>query len=242
MNCEKCQELLSDFLDGTLSHSEHAAVGAHMAACPSCAAAREEFHAIIAAARDARGQLFAPPDERSLWLRVRNTVEAESHAAGRAQTASAGAGGSFWSRLFGKRWELSLPQLAAGVAALVVAVASVTALGVRYITPGQASGVAAAARADRGGRRIVSDNLYPATYLEPHEASLHYWEQRVEARKASWNPRMRASFDRSVDVLDQTVSESLDDLRQNPHDEVAEEMLNSAMRDKIELLREFGEQ
>ena len=78
--------------------------------------------------------------------------------------------------------------------------------------------------------------------MQQHEASLQYWEQRVQARKASWNPRMRASFDRSVYELDQTVSESLDDLRQNPHDEVAEEMLNSALRDKMELLREFGEQ
>ncbi len=94
----------------------------------------------------------------------------------------------------------------------------------------------------KGVRRVVSQDLYPATYLEPHEPSLHYWEQRVAARKASWNPRMRASFERSVMVLDQTVSESLDDLRQNPHDEVAEEVLNAALRDKIELLREFGEQ
>jgi anti-sigma factor RsiW len=238
MNCEKCQELLSDFLDGTLSHSEHAAVGAHMAACPSCAAAREEFHAIIAAAREARGQLFAPPDERALWLRVRNTIEGESRPARNAAKAAASSG-SFWPRLFGKRWELSLPQLAAGVACLVVAVASVTAVGVRYAAPGQAS---ASVRADRGVRRVVADEFYPSTYLDPHEPSIHYWQQRVEARKASWNPRMRASFDRSVDVLDQTVSESLNDLRQNPHDEVAEEMLNSALRDKIELLREFGEQ
>jgi anti-sigma factor RsiW len=57
MNCEKCQELLSEFLDGTLSHSEHAAVGAHLASCVACDAAREDFHAIIAVARDARGQL-----------------------------------------------------------------------------------------------------------------------------------------------------------------------------------------
>ena len=71
---------------------------------------------------------------------------------------------------------------------------------------------------------------------------MRYWQQRVEARKASWNPRMRASFDRSLNVLDQTVNDSLDDLRQNPHDEVAEEMLNSALHDKIELLKEFGEQ
>jgi hypothetical protein len=233
MNCEKCQELLSEFLDGTLGHAEHAAVGAHMAACALCAAAREDFHAIIAAARDARGQLFAPADERAIWLRVREEVEAESRPAKTARAASAGAG--FWSRLFGQRFELSLPQLAAGAAALVVAAASLTALGVRF---------ASAPARDRQAatvRRVVSDDLYPRTYLESHEASLHYWEQRVEARKASWNPRMRASFDRSVYVLDLSVSDSLNDLRQNPHDEVAEETLNAALRDKIELLREFGE-
>src|ERR671929_1865997 len=111
MNCEKCQELLSEYLDGTLGHFEHAAVGAHIAGCPSCAAAREDFHAIIAVARGARGQLFAPADERALWLRVRETVEAESRA---AEPAAAG----FWSRLFGRRFELSFPQLAAGPCAL----------------------------------------------------------------------------------------------------------------------------
>ncbi|MFL6257103.1 MAG: zf-HC2 domain-containing protein [Pyrinomonadaceae bacterium] len=235
MNCEKCQELLSDFLDGTLGHSEHVAVGAHLAACVACAAAREDFHAIIAAARDARGQLFFPADERALWLRVREEVEAESRPVRAARGASPSAG--FWSRLKGLRWELSLPQLAAGAGALVVAAASLTALGVRYTST-------APARAERSAsvRRVVSDDLYPRTYLESHEANLHYWEQRVEARKASWNPRMRASFDRSVYVLDQSVNDSLDDLSKNPHDEVAEETLNAALRDKIELLREFGEQ
>ena len=234
MNCEKCQDLLSDFLDGVLGHAEHAAVGAHLAACPACDAARSDFNAIIAVARDARGQLFAPTDERALWLRVRNTVEAETRPA-----RAAAAGTSFWSRLFGRRWEFSLPQLAAGVASLVVAVASVTALGVRYAAP---AGVADSGEGVKGVRRVVSQDSYPAAYLEPHQPSMNYWEQRVAARKASWNPRMRASFDRSVMVLDQTVNESLDDLRHNPHDEVAEEILNGALRDKIELLREFGEQ
>src|SRR5512132_860722 len=91
MNCEKCQELLSDFLDGTLGHSEHAAAGAHLASCVACDAAREDFHAIIAAARDARGQIFVPADERALWLRVREEVEAES------RPARAAAGAGFWS-------------------------------------------------------------------------------------------------------------------------------------------------
>ena len=235
MNCEKCQELLSEYLDGTLGHSEHAAVGAHIAGCGMCAAAREDFHAIIAVAREARGQLFAPTDERALWLRVRNTVEAESLPA-RARVEPARKSAGFWSNLFGRRFELSLPQLAAGVAALVVAVASATALAVRYTAPAESPDRAA------GMRRVVADDLYPRAYLEQHQASLNYWEQRVRARKASWNPRMRASFDLSVHALDQTVNDSLSDLSRNPHDEVAEEMLNSALRDKIELLREFGEQ
>ncbi|MFL6335426.1 MAG: zf-HC2 domain-containing protein [Pyrinomonadaceae bacterium] len=234
MNCEKCQELLSEFLDGTLGHAEHAAVGAHLASCVLCDAARADFHAIIAVAREARGQIYIPTDERALWLRVREEVEAESRPAKPDRAAAAGAG--FWSRLFGQRFELSLPQLAASAAALVVAAASVTALGVRYASTN--------ARPERAAtvRRVVSDDTYPRTYLEPHEASLRYWEQRVAARKASWNPRMRASFDHSVLVLDESVKDSLDDLQKNPHDEMAEEMLNTALRDKVELLREFGEQ
>lgn len=232
MNCEKCQEQLSDFLDGTLGHAEHASVSAHLAACADCADAREEFNSILAAARDAHEYLYAPADERALWLRVRDAVQSEERIA----TVAAGARGSFWSRLLNARFQLSFPQLASGVAALAVSVAFATAVAVRYTSSN------AAPSKDRVVRRVVSDDLYPSTYVEPHEASLRYWQQRVEARKASWNPRMRASFDRSVHVLDQTVEESLTDLRNNPHDEVAEEMLNSALRDKIELMREFGEQ
>jgi hypothetical protein len=232
MNCEKCQEQLSDFLDGTLGHAEHASVSTHLAACRECADAREEFNAILAAARDAHEHLYAPADERALWMRVRDAVESD----GRATAAAAGARGGFWSRLLNARLELTLPQLATGVAALVVSVAFVTALGVRYV------GSTAAPHTDRAVRRVVSDEFYPSAYVEPHEANLRYWEQRVEARKASWNPRMRASYERSVSVLNETVNDSLTDLRNNPHDEVAEEMLNSALRDKIELMREFGEQ
>jgi len=233
MNCEKCQELLSDFLDGTLGHREHSSVGAHLAECQECSSVRDEFHAIVSAARDSREFLYAPPDEQALWLRVRTAVESETRA------SAATANGGFWSRLLNKRWELSLPQLATGVAALVVAVSFFTALGFQYLSGGRKADTV---RLDRTGGRVVADESYPSTYLEPHDASIRYWEQRVEARKASWNPRMRASFDRSLTVLDQTVNDSLDDLRQNPHDEVAEETLNEALRDKIELLKEFGEQ
>src|SRR5215212_7135442 len=136
MNCEKCQEQLGDFLDGTLGHGEHASVSAHLAACPECDGAREEFNSILAAARDAHEHLYAPPDERALWLRVRNSVENE----GRVAAVAAGARGRVWSRLLNARFQLSLPQLASGVAALVVSVAFVTAVGLRYVGPAAAPG------------------------------------------------------------------------------------------------------
>ena len=128
--------------------------------------------------------------------------------------------------------------MATAAAALVVLASFATTLGLQYLSSDRDE----ARQAATASRRVVSAGHYPEGYLRPHQASMQYWQQRVEQRKASWNPRMRASFDRSLTVLDEAVSESLTDLRQNPHDEVAEEMLNSALRDKMELLREFGEQ
>ncbi|HYE14003.1 MAG TPA: zf-HC2 domain-containing protein [Pyrinomonadaceae bacterium] len=237
MNCEKCQELLSDYIDGELAARESAAVTAHLAACAACAEASEEFLAIVEAAHGAREQLYDLPNERALWLRIRNTIESDAAAARPAAAAAAAAAPQgFWRRLFVKRWEFTLPQLATGVAALAVAVSLATALGVQYLET-ERRGEAAVR-----SRQSIPSPVYPQGYLQPHQASLRYWQQRVELRKASWNPRMRDSFDRSIGVLDQAVNESLTELRENPHDEVAEEMLNSALRDKIELLREFGEQ
>lgn len=241
MNCEKCQELLSDFLDGTLKGREQAQLTAHLDECLECAGARYELTALISAAQEAREQLFDPPNERALWLRIRNTIEGDEQFGRAAAYAARPARVGLWARLLSKRWELSLPQAVAAVAAIAVSVSLMTTIGLQRLASAPAAAETAAADAiERHSAALVEG--YPQTFLEPHMASINYWQQRVEQRKASWNPRMRASFDRSLGVLDETVNESIGDLRQNPHDEVAEEMLNSALRDKIELLREFGEQ
>jgi methylphosphotriester-DNA--protein-cysteine methyltransferase len=241
MNCEQCQELLSEFLDGTLKGGARARLDAHLEECVGCALVREEFESILSVAHASREEFVAPPDEQALWLRIRNTIESDA-APGRARAARAGGSEGFWSRLFHKRWELTLPQMATAVAAVAVAVSLVTTLGLQYLTPNGAGG-ASAAEAERARRGNTLRALYKQQgFVEPRQASLQYWQQRVEAQKANWNPRMREAFDRSLTVLDQTVNDSLSDLEQNPHDEIAEQMLNSALHDKIELLREFGEQ
>lgn len=241
MNCDQCQELLSDFLDETLKGGDRALLDAHLGECVNCAEAHEEFAAILSVARASREEFVAPPNEHALWLRIRNGIESDaglSHAAAAARSTSARSEG-FWARLLNRRWELTLPQMGTAVAAIAVAVSLVTTLGLQYLSSGNPAARNSLAEVERGQ---TLRGLYQQGYLEPRQASLQYWQQRVEQQKASWHPRMRESFDRSVTVLDQTVSESLNDLEQNPHDEVAEQMLNSALHDKIELLREFGEQ
>jgi hypothetical protein len=70
---------------------------------------------------------------------------------------------------------------------------------------------------------------------------ISYWNQRVEFTKARWSPEMRETFDRNLQVIDQAVNDSFDSLSRNPHDEVSEEMLNTALNEKLSLLKEFAE-
>ena len=259
MNCEKCQELLSDFLDGTLTGDDHALLSTHLEDCLSCVDMRDEIGVIVGVARECRGgDCYAPPNEHALWLRISNIIESEQgfNQAAAAATASATTARrrsreNFWTRLLGKRWELSLPQMTAAIAAIVVTVSLVTTLGVQSLNnyqagPQASGGDGAAARlTPQGGvatrDALMAEGYYPRAYVHQQQASINYWQQRVEQRKASWNPRMRESFDRSISVIDQAVTDSLEELQRNPHDEVSEEMLNSALRVKVELLREFCE-
>jgi hypothetical protein len=70
---------------------------------------------------------------------------------------------------------------------------------------------------------------------------IDYWNQRVELNKARWSPEMRETFERNMKVIDQTVADSLNELKRNPHDEVSEQMLNESMNDKLSLLKEFSD-
>lgn len=259
MNCEKCQNLLSDFLDGTLAGEDQGLLSRHLEECLSCVGIRDEFQSITRIAReDCSSCTFDPPNERAMWLRIRNTIEYELEAkraldasvTSRADAARAAGRAGFWSGLMSKRWELSLPQLTAAVFALVIGVSVVTALGLQGL-----NGVGADARTASSGTAskltvvgqdarfdAAANALYHQTYLQKQQARINMWEQRVAHRKATWNPQMRNAFERSINVIDAAVNDSLRELERDPHDEVSAEMLNAALTDKMELLREFSEQ
>ena len=233
MNCEKYQDLLSDFIDGSLTPEDHNGVETHLRVCGVCAEARSDLDAIVGFCLEHRGEYDAVPNERALWLRISNMLEVESTVPSRTEVQdSAG----WWFRLMNRSWQLSFPQLATAISGIVIVVAMITLMGVRgFDITGSGSSFRAA------GVGIVPSTSTVADRYRQQQQIIDYWNRRVELNKARWNAQMRETFDRNMSVIDAAVNDSTRQLNQNPHDEVSEEILNSALNDKVELLKEFAE-
>lgn len=246
MNCEKCQELFSDFMDDAMSDAERATFSSHLEECLQCFNVHAELNSIVSFCRESRGQYDAPPNEAALWLRIRNTVEGGTFAsAASAQDPTRRVRReSWWSRMMGRSWELSLPQMATAVVAIIVFASLATVFGLRGLknnsgavsTDLNDSGSQASALTGNGGSKVFGPGNSPWQQQE-----INYLTQMVEQRKAHWNPQVRTDFERNLNLLDETVSDSLNKLSQHPHDGVTEEMLNSALNDKMQLLKEFSD-
>ncbi len=231
MNCEKYQNLLSDFIDGSLTPQDHNSVETHLSGCVVCAEVRSDLDAIVVFCLEHREEYDAVPNERALWLRISNMIEVESTASSRTKLPEHA---GWWARLMNRSWQVSFPQLAAAVTAVVIVVSIFAIAGVRgFNFKGSGSGLPAVATLSSGSS--VADR-----YRQQQQV-IAYWNQRVELNKARWNSQMRETFDRNMSVIDAAVNDSMRQLNQNPHDEVSEEILNAALNDKVELLKEFSD-
>ncbi len=229
MNCEYYQDRISEFIDGSLGAEDNAVVAAHLNVCVGCSEAKNDLGAILDLCLEQRGEYASVPNERALWLRLSNMIEMELPS-GPAKAISADAG--WWFRLMNSSWQLSFPQLAAAAAVIILAVSAITFVGLHYSNPG--AGPSAA------GLAFASNSASVKERFSHQEQVIAYWNERVELNKARWNPQMRETFDKNMSVIDTAVNDSMRQLSQNPHDEVSEEILNAALNDKVELLKEFA--
>lgn len=237
MNCEKCQELISDLLDGSLSRADELALNLHLEKCLDCLEVERDLQSIVGFCCAHRGEYSIPPNEGAMWLRIRNLVEAELLPAGAAKGRSPFRKEG-WSAWLGRSWELSLPQLAASVAAIVVVVSLATVVGMRRW---QAEDFSGSPIPSSPTQALNVASMSIRQRMTQQQQMIDYWNQRIELNKARWNPQMRDTFDRNMKVIDQAVADSLSGLNQNPHDEVSEEMLNAALNEKLSLLKEFAD-
>ena|ERR1700752_1942048 len=227
MNCEICQELIHDLIDGSISQRDEFTLNTHLTECLDCESVRQDLASIVAFARTQREEYATPPNEHALWLRIRNSIEAElpSRAAANAERRT-----SFFGRLMGHSWELSLPQLATSAVAIVLLVSLATVVGLR-----RWGGYSVPAAPPQEEASNVNDRFFQRRQV------IDYWNQRVELNKTRWSPEMRETFERNMKVIDQAVADSMNELKRNPHDEISEQMLNESLNDKLSLLKEFSD-
>jgi hypothetical protein len=141
------------------------------------------------------------------------------------------------------KWQLTFPQLIATVSAIAIAVSIITTASLRKL--GGVSAESETAISESGARsapvvRNASSEL--DSRISQKQLDINYLNQRIEQRKSQWSPQIRSAFEKNLLVIDRAVNESRQQLVQNPHDEISEEMLNVAMDEKRELLKDFSDQ
>ena len=206
MNCEKCQELIGDLVDGSLSREDAATLNQHLEDClvlRRCAQRSPVDRELLSAAART---VQCSAKRGALWLRIRNVIEAENTTLASCYRPAPQPG--IFPAWLSRSWELSVPQLAAAVAALVVVVSLATAVGIRRM---ESSG--AGNREQRYAGEVLP--LPEATFaidISQQQQAINYWNQRVELNKARWNQQMRETFDRNLQVIDQAVNDSLNEV------------------------------
>ncbi len=159
-----------------------------------CDSVRQDLTSIVSYCQMHRGEYEAPPNTQALWLRIHNVIEAENGS--RAVAYAKSRQPSFFSRLMGHTWELSLPQLAASAVALVLVVSLATVVGLRRLS---ATEGVTAADTQVDDAYSVSDRVWQ------RQQAMNYWEQRVKQNRARWSQVERDAFDRNLKVIDEDV-------------------------------------
>ena len=247
MKCETCQELLSEFIDGQLSEKTVARVKAHLTLCLRCKEIYEDFSGILGACDLELPEDVVLPNEQALWCRINNIIEAEikPEITGVQQSKEEPQG--WFSKIRQRSWSLNLTQGISAVLAVAVLSSLLTIVGLRNNSPSNEITVNASLQPTLFERILSRVGLAETpqqkreSRIQEQQAAVDYWNKRVEARRAQWNKNLREAFERNLNEIDQVVTGYNHALEQNPQDELSNEMLDSALSEKVELLRAFSE-
>ncbi len=238
MTCGDCQELLSRYIDGDLEEERSSGVADHLAACAECTVMRDDLAAILVYCREGDVDEAAPPNPAALWRRINNLIESELPAEIPVEPKKQG-----W---FGARF--SYGQAAVGLVAVALISSLLTVVGIRnyFAPPGEDLPLANETpsfmtRALRKVGLAETPQQARERRFRAQEAAIEYWNKRAQARRVTWDSRMTAAFDRNLHEIDQAVNEYTLILQQDPDDKLSEEMLDSALTEKMNLLRQFSE-
>jgi len=244
MDCIKCQENLSVYLDGELDDQDSTTVREHLDNCEPCSQLCQDFSLLLRSCSFEESLSLedsAPPNPEALWCRINNIIETEAKPVKVQPEAPRG--------FFARAWRLSFSQAASAVAGIAVISSLLTFVAINnYNEPSDNDITAAEAKPPSYFTIAMSKLGFAETPIEKRERlineqqrAIDYWNKRVQARRVVWDENIRKAFDRNMEVIDESVNEYTAILQKDPDDALSLEMLNSVLNDKMDLLREFSE-
>lgn len=246
MTCEHCQEYISAFLDNELDETIASNVRTHLAVCAPCAKVCEDFAMILDFCQLDVDENSIPPNPKALWCRINNLIENEikpevAEAKPPQQVQHSG----WFSKVWNNSWQFSATQVASAILGIAVISSLLTFVGIKnYSAADTATAATAPSLFDRVlGKLGIIETPQQARErrIKEQQAAIQYWQKRVEERKIQWNAHLREAFDRNLNEINQVVFEYDRILQENPQDDISSEMLDSALSDQVELLREFSD-
>ena len=224
MVCKHCQELLSEYIDGALELGEQVNIERHLGDCEPCRAVRDDLLQIVHFSQ----QLPTQSPSTALWPRISSDL-AELQP-------------NFWSRplrwLAGFRtlnFNFSVPQLIAGAAALAVVVS------IGFVVSRHDTGPLPTSLSAGSAGLAAPSEVTPLSKADVQqlEKQINELSQTVEQRKVSWDPELRTAFERNLLYIDQSLVECRHQLNNNPADDISQELMLDAYREKVRLLEGF---
>jgi anti-sigma factor RsiW len=235
IDCGRYDELLSDYLESTLSLPLRAAIDAHATSCARCAALLADVRSIV----DRAGSLPALQPSRDLWPAVAERLD--------APVVSIGAAPSAHRRLRVPAWI----GVAAAAAVLIVVTSVVTR---QWVTGGNQAAppvvaVPSARVTQPESLGIESTTVTPiatpagAVSRERVSASVTYGREiaRLQAilrqRATTLDPTTTAIIENSMRIIDSAIVEARAALARDPASRFLIDQVDKTLEKKMELLR-----
>ena len=238
MKCEQCQELISVYLDDELEKEVRGELQTHLTICAECAKVCEDFAMILDCCELDESEYALPPNPKALWCRINNLIETEIAP----ELVKKAENEEVQKR---RRWQLSFSQVFASILGIALFSSLLTLVVIKnFSAPKDVSANTAPSLFDRALGKIGLVETPEQTRenrIKEQQSAINYWNRRVEVKRADWGIHLRESFDRNLNEINQVVYEYDQILQQNPSDDLSDEMLDSALKEKMELLREFAE-
>ncbi len=235
MDCKDYQNLIIKFLlENQIDESLQKNIQEHLLDCDNCTRYAEEIMLLLdfyAHKLEEKNIEVEVPNPQRIWHKVKNTIEKTD---------------SIKYSKKNRTWYLSFGKVA--LVSLVVAFLSsalTVILFVSFVKPKEKFAVTSEPTFMEKVLGYVGLIETPQQErlrrIKEQQALVEYWNQRIQMRRHQWDQKLKEAFERNLNEIDQAVAEYEKLLQENPYDEISGEMLDSAMREKLELLQEFAQ-